>query len=306
MNRALIVLYLAASVSAVAGEEIPDFADAFLVNYCLDCHDADTEKGDLNLDFTEIDWTAPHSAITWAKVFDALEAREMPPEDKRQPSAADRQALVAWLEESLIRFDPPGGTVLRRLNRAEYENSVRQVLGIPFTTPAGFPADSEWHGFDNNGEGLVLSPPLLKQYFQLAGMAADLVIPPPKPPEKIEPVEISISPEGLGGSRRPGALVDGQKRYRLVDSAFAKGTVAFRPLVSWPKSAASTELRFRRRRSGRQPRGIPGAMGRSFCRSWPTNVRTITSENLEACRSSRNSRCCPAAIPGSRLPPKSS
>ncbi len=229
MNRALIVLYLAASMSAVAGEKIPDFADAFLVDYCLDCHDADAEKGDLDLDFTEIDWTDPHSAITWAKVFDALEAREMPPEDKRQPPAEGRQALVAWLEESLSRFDPPGGTVLRRLNRAEYENSVRQVLGIPFETPAGFPADSEWHGFDNNGEGLVLSPPLLKQYFQLAGIAADLVIPPPKPPEKIEPIDISISPDGLGGSRRPGALVDGQKRYRLVDSGFAKGNSCISP-----------------------------------------------------------------------------
>ena len=77
--------------------------------------------------------------------------------------------MLSWLDTTLSKRDPPGGTVLRRLNREEYENTVRNILGIPFAAPESFPSDLEYHGFDNVGEGLVLSPPLMAQFLRPFG-----------------------------------------------------------------------------------------------------------------------------------------
>ena len=176
----LVLTGLLCVVPVAAGAPIPKDAENFLVNYCLNCHDADSEKGDLNLDFTEIDWSDSAAIKTWSRVYDALDAGEMPPKKKKQPAVAERKAMIAWLDGALSRFDRPGGTVLRRLNRSEYERSVRAALGVPFEVGRGFPDDPKHHGFDNQGEGLILSPPVLQQYFTLAGQAADFLIPPAK------------------------------------------------------------------------------------------------------------------------------
>ncbi len=69
--------------------------------------------------------------------------------------------------------------VLGRLNRMEYENSVSNILGLKFKTPNSFPADLEFHGFDNVGAGLVISPPLMAQYFEVATAIADQISPCP-------------------------------------------------------------------------------------------------------------------------------
>ena len=172
-------------------EPIPKEADSFLVDYCLNCHDEIERKGDLNLDFVEINWNDHQAKATWSKVHEMLDKGEMPPKKERQPTAVERQAMLSWLDTTLSKRDPPGGTVLRRLNREEYENTVRDILGIPFAAPESFPSDLEYHGFDNVGEGLVLSPPLMAQYFEIATTAADLLIPPLKE-EKIVPSETSV------------------------------------------------------------------------------------------------------------------
>ncbi len=198
MRAAIALSLFVAGWSVAAGDSLPKSVTGFLGNYCLDCHDADTKKGDLNLDLTSVDWNSHHSAILWTRVYDALQADEMPPKKKRhQPTANERQTMVSWLNEKLGQHNRPGGTVLRRLNRSEYENSVRVALGAPFSVPNGFPGDPEFHGFDNVGEGLVLSPPLLQKYFELAGAAADLVIPPAKGKLKVKPETTELDPGDL-------------------------------------------------------------------------------------------------------------
>ena len=195
MCRASLILLVLFIVRLTTAEPIPKSADRFLVNHCLDCHDADTEKGEVNLDFTEIDWSDPESAILWTKVHDVIKAGEMPPEKKPRPGAKESEAMLDWLDESLTRFDRPGGTVLRRLNRSEYENSVRSALGIPFHVTSGFPNDTKFHGFNNIGEGLVLSPPLLQQYYDLAGIAAYEILPPPRKKAKADPETTELAPD---------------------------------------------------------------------------------------------------------------
>jgi hypothetical protein len=226
MRTSVIALLLSAS-TVFAGEPIPGKVADVLAGYCLDCHDAESEKGDLNLDFPEIDWQDPHAVGTWTNVFDALSGSEMPPEDKKQPTMAERQAVLSWLDKTLTQNSRPGGTVLRRLNRTEYENSVRALLGIPFTVPEGFPADTEFHGFDNLGEGLVLSPPTMQQYFELAGVAADAVIPPRRKAEAIELATFLAPPETFSMAFEASQFRDGA--MRLV----VKSDVLIRA-CSWP------------------------------------------------------------------------
>ncbi|MGB0578260.1 MAG: DUF1587 domain-containing protein, partial [Limisphaerales bacterium] len=196
----------------------------FLESYCLDCHDADTHKGDVVLENSTID----HDSIkTWIRVYDALKAGEMPPKKKRQPSADERAAMLVWLKATLTEKDQPGGTVLRRLNQREYENSVRTVLGVPFAVPRGFPADTKFLGFDNNGEGLVLSPPLMQKYFELAGLAADMLIPPAKESVRVPAETVTITPDEMSMAFEAVQLRDGA--MRLV----TKAGVLIRS-CSWP------------------------------------------------------------------------
>lgn len=228
MRIPLISLILSAlGVASVAAEttSIAKHVDTFLVEYCLDCHDADSEKGDINLDFLEIDWNDPHAAIVWAKAWDMLEGGEMPPEDKKQPSDEERAAVVSWLEGALLENDRPGGTVLRRLSREEYENSVSDVLKVPFTVPSSFPADMEHHGFDNIGEGLVLSPPLMAQYLEIATAAADSVLPPPVQQRRVKKETKSIGPGDFTLNFTTGHEIDKVLRMVLSSDPLARGSV---------------------------------------------------------------------------------
>ena len=168
-----------------ARAEIPPQPAAILNKYCLDCHDSDSEKGDVNLDALAIDWTMEKARELWEHVLDASEDGLMPPPDKPQPTAEERQVLYDWLDAKLLEHTPIGGTLPRRLNQPEYEQTIRKLLGLAdFKLPIGFPKDTEFHGFDNIGEGLLLSPPLMEAYATVAWEIADEIYPPKKPAPK--------------------------------------------------------------------------------------------------------------------------
>jgi hypothetical protein len=205
--------------------ELPEKVDDFLGTYCLDCHDADTRKGEVSLDLLEIDWTDPHSAKTWGKVFEVLQSGEMPPEKKKQPSDKEVQGISSWLSLVLLENDKPGGTVLRRLGKEEYENSVSSLLKIPFTVPGSFPSDLVSHGFDNNGENLVLSPPLMAQYLEIATAAADSVLPPPIERHKVKKETADILPGEFTLNFTTGHVVDGVLRMVTSSDPLARGSV---------------------------------------------------------------------------------
>ena len=114
---------------------LPEHVDTFLVTYCLDCHDKQSEKGGINLDFLEIDWADPHAPALWGKAWNMIESGDMPPEDKKQPSDDEVLAVIDWLGEALLEHDKPGGTILRRLSKDEYERSVSALLKLPFSVP---------------------------------------------------------------------------------------------------------------------------------------------------------------------------
>lgn len=188
MRSRLLFLGAVSCVSALslrANSElvIPDAPTEFLINHCLNCHDEVEMEGDLNLDFETIAWGDPEDREVWELVHSMLDRGLMPPAKKTQPTEEELQAIMPWLDKSLLAHTPIGGTPPRRLNQAEYASTIRSLFNLPdFKLPLGFPRDTEFHGFNNLGEGLVLSPPLMEAYRQVATNIADEIFPPVKAP----------------------------------------------------------------------------------------------------------------------------
>lgn len=157
-----------------------------LNDYCLSCHSTEKQKGDLDLErFTAFDLVLKDTKV-WQNMVEQLSNNEMPPKDKPQPSAVQRQRLISWANAvldqiALARAGDPGPVVLRRLNNAEYTYTIRDLTGVNSLDPAReFPGDSAaGEGFMNTGQSLVMSPPLLTKYLDAAkSIAAHAVLLP--------------------------------------------------------------------------------------------------------------------------------
>lgn len=137
-RKAALAASLAAPSLALAAPDFPQVVLPFLQDYCLDCHDDTMREGDLDLSgFLSEDLVMADRSI-WASVYEKIESHQMPPpKKKRLPSAEQRAELLAWIEDIASRPDPklgardPGKPVLRRLTRLEYNNVVRDLLGLP-------------------------------------------------------------------------------------------------------------------------------------------------------------------------------
>ena len=207
----LIGQFLMGSVAADEGQPIPDHAMDFLMEYCIGCHDAADRKGDLDLDLSSVDWSRKENRALWEKVLMANELGLMPPPKKDQPSDEERQALVGWLDSSLLEHTPIGGTLPRRLSKEEYQATIRKLFSLPnFELSAGFPRDNEYHGFNNVGEGLVMSPPLLDAYSEVAWEVADELYPPAREAPKLK--KWTAGPEDMVISFSASTVKDGALR----------------------------------------------------------------------------------------------
>ena len=142
-----------------------------LAEYCHDCHGGDTKKGDVSLDEFETDEALLNPDLWW-KVLKNVRAGLMPPEKKPRPSVEQRQVLENWIKHGAFGIDPkapdPGRVTIRRLNRVEYRNTIRDLMGFDFKVEDEFPPDDTGYGFDNIGDVLTISPLLLEKYMDAA------------------------------------------------------------------------------------------------------------------------------------------
>ncbi len=157
----------------------PSEAGAVIGRYCVACHNERLETAGLNLDGLDVAAVGEHPEI-WEKVVRKLRTGMMPPPSRPQPPAAARDALASWLEVSLdaaARAHPnPGRTdTLRRLNRTEYRNAVRDLLALDIDTTSLLPPDESGHGFDNVTVS-DLSPVLLDRYISAAQRVSRLAV----------------------------------------------------------------------------------------------------------------------------------
>ena len=139
-----------------------------IARHCLACHDSATRRGGIALDGETGTNPTPE---TWARVADALRAGTMPPAGRSRPSAPERDAIFGWLDAAVFRCSDPGHVTMRRLNRAEYDNTIRDLLDVDLHLADGFPADDVGYGFDNIGDVLSIPPVLMEKYLAAADRA---------------------------------------------------------------------------------------------------------------------------------------
>ena len=179
MSRLPIAPWLAgavffASESPPAGAAGPAGVEQFhkdvqpiLEQYCYECHGDGESNG--NVAFDELksnDEILNHDL--WSKVMKNLRTGIMPPQKAPHPAPAERKVLEDWVKYQAFGIDPanpdPGRVTLRRLNRVEYRNTIRDLMGVDFNTDVEFPPDDTGYGFDNIGDVLTVSPMLLEKY----------------------------------------------------------------------------------------------------------------------------------------------
>lgn len=145
----------------------------FVTQHCVECHGNETQKRELNFEAMPTVAALIEHRERWEHVAQKLRDREMPPADEPQPPEHLRQAAAAWIEAELARIDrvtprDPGRVTARRLNRAEYNNTVRDLLGVDLRPADDFPQDDSGYGFDNIADVLSLSPALMEKYLTSA------------------------------------------------------------------------------------------------------------------------------------------
>lgn len=158
----------------------PDFAAEIrplLKTYCYDCHTQETQEGGLVIDSHGDLATILAHREPWTKVFDRIRVGAMPPSDSPQPTEEERRKLVSWLDHALFYVDchgppRPGRVTVRRLNRSEYRNTVRDLLGVDLDVSERLPQDDVGHGFDNIGDVLSVPPLLIEKYLDAAEQVA--------------------------------------------------------------------------------------------------------------------------------------
>ncbi|PYT29702.1 MAG: hypothetical protein DMG57_10705, partial [Acidobacteria bacterium] len=190
--RLLLPVFMVLVPCLAADKSFQKTVEPFLKANCLLCHNAKMKVGGLDLEAYGTAKTAKvalGNRETWEKVVQKLRTGQMPPKGRPMPPADQVNAITHWFEVQFARLDreikPDSGRVTaRRLNRAEYNNTIRDLLGVDFKPASDFPADDSGYGFDNIGDVLSLSPVLMEKYLAAAekiarkGIVAD---PPPKP-----------------------------------------------------------------------------------------------------------------------------
>jgi hypothetical protein len=141
----------------------------FFEKYCYDCHGPDSQEGGLNLSLFKTEESLLTKRKAFEHVFDHLRIGSMPPADSDLPPDALRQRVLGWLEQKLfhldcVKVDDPGRVTVRRLNRTEYNNTMRDLIGIDMRPADDFPSDEVGYGFDTIGDVLTLSPLLMERY----------------------------------------------------------------------------------------------------------------------------------------------
>ncbi len=169
---------LTAGESPVATVNYEKDLKPLLATYCFECHGDKKQKGELNLAAIKNDDAARNANKIWRGVFDRVRIREMPPEKSPQPTAEELQRLLKGLAILKRPIGPPdpGRVTIRRLNRSEYDNTIRDLVGLDLKLAADFPADDVGDGFDNIGDVLSLPPILLEKYLAAASQVLDKAI----------------------------------------------------------------------------------------------------------------------------------
>ncbi|MDE0829169.1 MAG: DUF1592 domain-containing protein [Vicinamibacterales bacterium] len=193
-----LAMYTAPSVAS-AGQDLagPATYRAVLDRYCVACHNERLQRGALALDAVPTDDIGTHAEL-WEKVLQKLQTQSMPPPGRPRPDETDYGRFASWLETELDHAATvalnPGRPTIHRLNRLEYANAVRDLLGLEVDGDTILPGDDLAYGFDNNADILTISPGLLERYMSAARAISRLAVEDPS----IEPDVARYNMSALG------------------------------------------------------------------------------------------------------------
>lgn len=178
----------------------------FFKKYCYDCHGPETQEEGLAFHKLKDEKTIFADRKQWEKVLRVVKSSAMPPADHDpKPGMKERNAVVAWIDSAIFKVDcqlvdDPGRVTIRRLNRAEYNNTIRDLLGVDFKPAKDFPSDDVGYGFDNIGDVLSLPPLLMEKYILAAEQIAAKAIVPEDPKGKTQRQQAKKMRHQGGGS----------------------------------------------------------------------------------------------------------
>lgn len=243
-KASLICCAVAATCTVLpAQEKAREAALETLRNYCYDCHTGDEAEGGIVVDFFEQNQPLDRRVETVEKMLLVLREQQMPPADYDELSAKERVALLDWIDGELQKFDcgevsRPGRVTIRKLNRVEYDNTIRDLTGLDLNLAKDFPSDDVGDGFDNIGDVLTLPPILMEKYIAAATEVAEQVIANEKATERLFPKQAD-NPEDIAqvvaaarenaeqfafrAYRRPLASQDKNRIFELMRATYSKG-----------------------------------------------------------------------------------
>ena len=176
-----LLVGLTLTTSTLSGAElraiVPEKHLDLMFDYCMDCHNADTQKGKVNLEDLPLEVDTLQHAELWQKVLDVLNSGEMPPENKRQPEKVAKADFLEDLAKTMVlarkKLSDSGGQItMRRLNRREYQNTIKSLTGVSLNVES-LPADGGAGSFDTVGASQFISSDQFEQYLELGRTAVD-------------------------------------------------------------------------------------------------------------------------------------
>lgn len=214
-----------------------------LSTYCYDCHQGDEAEGGIQVDFFETEGKLEDRVELVEKIIRVLKEQEMPPAEGEQPSTEERFAALQWIQGRLDDFDcgtisRPGRVTMRRLNRVEYDNTIRDLTGLELHLADDFPSDDVGNGFDNIGDVLTIPPILLEKYLDAANRVAVAVVADEDALKRIFPHEVKnekdiervaaaarANAESFASKafRRPLGSQELERLFQLMRGAFESG-----------------------------------------------------------------------------------
>jgi hypothetical protein len=168
----IAMISTAKGADATAVTQFKEKIEPILVEKCYDCHGNGMNEGSVAFDSFESPEALVDDPQLWWRALRMVRAKMMPPVEMPPLTDEEKQTLDTWIKDTAFGIDPnnpdPGHVTLRRLNRYEYRNTIRDLLGVDYDTLNDFPQDDTGHGFDNIGSVLNVSPLLLEKYLGAA------------------------------------------------------------------------------------------------------------------------------------------
>ena len=236
---------------AAANADFEAAVKPVLQRSCYACHNAKLKNADVNLEAYETSASITRDPQTWEKAVVKMRTGQMPPPGLPRPDEAEVAAITGWIEKEIEQADHlarpnPGRVTARRLNRTEYDNTVRDLLGVSLRPAADFPQDDSGYGFDNIGDVLSLSPVLMEKYMTAAERVARGAL---FGPEDLKPTLVRHQPGAAKISPSPTPLLEYDvtglslpNALHVIDRVPVEGEYLFRVVLGGARPAGSEPL----------------------------------------------------------------